>query len=70
MMPVQAMDGIPQYTGALIQSLAGGMDYNSASYAARQYADIGRPDAGSDQFNNLKQTISQTPITEGGYLVS
>ena len=25
----------PQYTGALIQSLAGGMDYNSASYAAR-----------------------------------
>lgn len=58
----------PQYTGALIQSLAGGMDYYSASYAARQYADIGRPDAGSEQFNNLKQTISQTPITEGGTL--
>lgn len=58
----------PQYTGALIQSLAGGMDYTSASYAARQNADIGRPEAGSEQFNNLKQTISKTPITEGGTL--
>jgi outer membrane receptor protein involved in Fe transport len=58
----------PQYTGALIQSLAMGADLNSAHLGARSYADIGRPELGSVQFNHLKDSISQRPITEGGTL--
>jgi len=44
------------------------MDYTGAGYAARQYADIGRPEAGSTLFNQLKDNISHTPITQGGTL--
>lgn len=58
----------PEYTGALLQSLVNGMDYTSASLAARSYADQGRPEAGSATFNELKNAISKTPITEGGTL--
>jgi hypothetical protein len=58
----------PEYTGALIQALAMGADLNSAHLAARAYADTGRPAPGSDQFNALKHSISQKPITEGGTL--
>ncbi|SHH18021.1 TonB-dependent Receptor Plug Domain [Chryseolinea serpens] len=58
----------PQYTGALIQALAMGADLNSAHLAARSYADIGRPALGSAQFNHLKDSVSQRPITEGGTL--
>jgi outer membrane receptor for ferrienterochelin and colicin len=58
----------PQYTGALVQALAMGADINSAHLAARGYADIGRPAAGSAYFNHLQDSISQKPITEGGTL--
>jgi outer membrane receptor for ferrienterochelin and colicin len=58
----------PEYTGALIQALAMGADINSAHLAARSYADIGRPEIGSAEFNALKNSISKTPITEGGTL--
>jgi hypothetical protein len=58
----------PQYTGALIQALATGADLNSAHLAARSYADIGRPELGSNEFNTLKNEISGRPITEGGTL--
>lgn len=58
----------PQYTGALIYALANGMDYTSASNAARSFADQDRPEVGSTSFNQLKNTISQTPIPMGGTL--
>ncbi len=58
----------PQYTGALIQALANGADFTTANQMARSYADIGRPLAGSAQFNHLKDSISQKPITQGGTL--
>jgi len=58
----------PEYTGALLGALASGADYTTASQMARGYADIGRPLAGSAQFNHLKDSISQKPITEGGTL--
>lgn len=58
----------PEYTGALIQALAMGADINSAHLAARSFADTGRPEAGSAEFNSLKQSISQRSITEGGTL--
>jgi outer membrane cobalamin receptor len=56
----------PQFTGALIASLAGGASEQAAFQQARQYADIGMPAIGSAQFNQLKNTISSTPITSGG----
>ncbi|NIG54167.1 TonB-dependent receptor [Chitinophaga sp. Cy-1792] len=58
----------PQYTGALLQALASGQDYNSASYAARQFADQGRPAAGSGYFNHLKDSIASLPTSQGGTL--
>lgn len=58
----------PQYTVALLQSLAGGSDYANASLAARDYADLGRAMPGTAYFNHLKDSISQRPITDGGTL--
>jgi hypothetical protein len=58
----------PQYTGALIQALATGADFTTANQAARSFADQGRPELGSAQFNQLKDQISNTPITQGGTL--
>jgi len=58
----------PEYTGTLIQALATGADLNSAHLMARSYADTGRPQLGSAEFNTLKNSISQTPVTEGGTL--
>jgi hypothetical protein len=58
----------PQYTAALLNAMAGGADYTSASWAARQQADQGRPDLGSALFKHLKDSISSTPITAGGTL--
>jgi outer membrane cobalamin receptor len=56
----------PQYTGALLGALAGGADPVSAAWSARQQADIGMPALGSAQFVHLKDSISSTPITQGG----
>ncbi|MGC4021169.1 MAG: carboxypeptidase-like regulatory domain-containing protein [Cyclobacteriaceae bacterium] len=58
----------PQYTSALVQSLATGSNVTNAHLAARAYADQGRPELGSTQFVQLKNQISQTPITQGGTL--
>jgi TonB-dependent Receptor Plug Domain/CarboxypepD_reg-like domain len=58
----------PQYTAALVGALAGGSDPSSAAWAARQQADIGMPAVGSPLFNHLKDSISSTPITQGGTL--
>ena len=58
----------PQYTGALLGAMIGGADPTSAAWMARQYADIGMPALGSAQFNHLKDSISSTPITQGGTL--
>jgi CarboxypepD_reg-like domain/TonB-dependent Receptor Plug Domain len=56
----------PQFTGALIGALAGGASEQTAFQQARQFADIGMPALGSNQFNHLKDSISSTPITSGG----
>ncbi|MDR3714852.1 MAG: carboxypeptidase-like regulatory domain-containing protein [Puia sp.] len=58
----------PQYTGALLGALAGGANLTDANLAARAFADQGRPAAGSTYFNHLKDSISSTPITQGGTL--
>ncbi len=56
----------PQFTGALIGALAGGASQQAAFQQARQFADVGMPSLGSNQFNHLKDSISSTPITSGG----
>jgi len=58
----------PEYTGALLTSLAGGASLNDAHLAARAFADQGRAQLGSPEFLALKKKISNTPISEGGTL--
>lgn len=58
----------PEYTGALIASLAGGASLSDAHLAARAFADQGRAQLGTPEFNALKEKISNTPISEGGTL--
>lgn len=56
----------PQYTMGLIQSMAMGSDFNTAHQQARLFADEGRPDANSDYFKRLKDSISSMPSYMGG----
>lgn len=58
----------PEYTMALLGALAEGVDYNTANWQARAFADQGRPLQGSPYFNHLKDSISRRPISEGGTL--
>jgi hypothetical protein len=58
----------PDYTSALLTALAGGSSLNAANLIARTAADQGRPQLGSALFNQLKNTISNTPISDGGTL--
>jgi carboxypeptidase-like protein/TonB-dependent receptor-like protein len=56
------------YTTGLITALAGGASLINAQLAARAAADQGRPALGSALFNHLKDSITNTPITQGGTL--
>ncbi|QNK62143.1 TonB-dependent receptor plug domain-containing protein [Pedobacter sp. PAMC26386] len=58
----------PEYTSALLNALAGGANLNDAHLAARNFADQGRVELGSQRFNELKDKITGTPISEGGTL--
>ncbi len=58
----------PQYTGAFMQALMGGVPMTQAHQVARAFADQGRPLPGSDQFNQTFEKVSTTPIKDGGGL--
>jgi hypothetical protein len=58
----------PEYTSALLTALASGANMTDANNVARKFADQGMPAVGSPMFNQLKNTISNTPITQGGTL--
>lgn len=58
----------PEYTMALITALSEGANLQDAHHGARLFADQGRPELGSALFNRLKDSISKTPIPEGGTL--
>ncbi|MGN7818900.1 TonB-dependent receptor [Chitinophaga sp. 22536] len=58
----------PQYTGALLEAMAGGKSYLDASNIARAFADQGRPDASSPLFQHLKDSIASLPTSKGGTL--
>lgn len=58
----------PQYTMALLNGLATGLNISEAHIGARNFADQGRAMPGTPEFNQLKNQISLTPITQGGTL--
>ncbi|WP_316793637.1 TonB-dependent receptor [Pedobacter frigoris] len=58
----------PEYTAGLLNALANGASLTDAHLAARTFADQGRAELGSPRFNQLKDSITNTPISEGGTL--
>lgn len=58
----------PEFTEGLLGALAEGADLPTANVLAREHADQGRPELGSDAFNSIKDQISLTPISDGGTL--
>lgn len=58
----------PEYTAGLLNALANGASLTDAHLTARAFADQGRAELGSQRFNQLKDSITNTPISEGGTL--
>jgi outer membrane receptor protein involved in Fe transport len=56
----------PQYAGAYLQARMLGVDDASAHNIARDYADQGRPAAGSQEFKQIFDQVRKTPIPNGG----
>ena len=56
----------PQYTQAYVTALGLGMKPLDAHHAARSFADMGRPVAGSDQFKQIFDKVRAIPIPNGG----
>ncbi len=56
----------PQYTGAFITALQSGASMGNAHNAARAFADMGRPVAGSPQFQQIFEQVRSIPIPGGG----
>ena len=55
-----------QYAIAYWQSRLAGAPVSAAHNMARSYADIGRPVAGSSQFNRIFDSVRSMPIPKGG----
>jgi outer membrane receptor protein involved in Fe transport len=56
----------PQYTAAYVQSISAGLDPYTAFGNARNFADVGRPVAGTSQFQSLYDQVRSKPIPVGG----
>jgi outer membrane receptor protein involved in Fe transport len=56
----------PQFTGAYLQARSAGLDKSAALQAARQFADQGRPEAGSPEFIQLFDKARSIPLPQGG----
>lgn len=57
-----------QYAMAFLNNKIGGMSDIAAHHAAREVADVGRPEAGSPEFKQLFDKIRSVPIVDGGGL--
>ncbi len=57
-----------QYSQAFLQSKLSGLSDAAAHNAARAFADIGRPAAGSSEFRQLFDKVRSIPIVKGGGL--
>lgn len=62
----QATDWYVQYAFAYMNAKLAGQQEIDAHNSARAIADIGRPKAGSSQFNNLWKQVRSRPIPNGG----
>ncbi len=58
----------PTYIGNYVGARAAGAPDATAHNLARQAADVGRPEPGSEQFNTFFDEVRKTPISEGGGL--
>jgi outer membrane receptor protein involved in Fe transport len=56
----------PQFTGAYLMARSAGADKPTALNMARDFADQGRPEAGSQEFNQIFDQVRKTPIPNGG----
>lgn len=56
----------PEYVGSFVAAKAQGAPDNQAFIAARDFADNGMPRPGTGQFNQLKDSLTQLPIPNGG----
>jgi outer membrane cobalamin receptor len=57
-----------EYIPAFIGALRTGSNYQTAHSRARAAADIGRPEPGSEKFNQIINTLQKIPISKGGGL--
>jgi outer membrane receptor protein involved in Fe transport len=62
----QSQQWYPEYVGAFVGAIAQGASPGVAHNAARDYADIGRPAPGSQQFKQIFDQVRKTPIPNGG----
>jgi len=58
----------PQYVGAFLNAKGQGLSDANAHLIARGYADIGRPEAGSEQFKQIFDQVRKVPLPKGGLL--
>lgn len=65
----QLSDWYVQYSQAFLQGKLNGLSDMDAHNAARSLADIGRPAAGSAQFNTIYERIRKLPVPQGGLLL-
>lgn len=56
----------PEYVAAFVQATGAGANEGAAHAAARAFADRGRPDAGTSEYNKLFDQVRATPIPQGG----
>ncbi len=56
----------PEYVGAFLTAKMQGAPDAQAHLAARGYADIGRPEAGSEKFKEIFDQVRKIPIPKGG----
>ncbi len=55
-----------QYGQAYLNSMLSGFNSSQSHNIARSIADVGRPVAGSDQFNRIYDSVRLRPISKGG----
>ena len=58
-----------QYGQAYLNAMLAGSSVQNAHNAARAVADVGRPVAGSDEFNTIYNQVRQVPVPNGGLLL-
>jgi hypothetical protein len=57
-----------QYSQTYLGGKLNGLSDINAHNAARAVADVGRPEAGTDAYNQIYDKVRRTPISKGGAL--